>query len=104
MILDKVFHGILDQGAGCLVVYDEPQEDVSSGSSPDNLVKRLEDFTDLRARARTPALQKTYEVTLDTLKHVGNVIDSLYKKVRALLFCPFNSAFGSGADIEPELN
>lgn len=50
MILDKVFHGILDQGAGCLVVYDQPVED------------------------------KTYQVTLDTLKHVGNVIDSLYKK------------------------
>ncbi|KAN0061766.1 26S proteasome regulatory subunit rpn6 [Thecaphora frezii] len=54
MILDKVFHGILDQGAGCLVVYDEPQED------------------------------KIYEVTLETLKHVGNVIDSLYKKANKL--------------------
>lgn len=53
MILDKVFHGILDQGAGCLVVYDQPVED------------------------------KTYQVTLDTLKHVGNVIDSLYKKANA---------------------
>ncbi|SPO25429.1 probable 26S proteasome non-atpase regulatory subunit Rpn6 [Ustilago trichophora] len=54
MILDKVLHGILDQGAGCLVVYDQPVED------------------------------KTYQVTLDTLKHVGNVVDSLYKKANKL--------------------
>lgn len=54
MILDKVFHGILDQGAGCLVVYERETEDL------------------------------TYQVTLDTLKHVGNVVDSLYKKANKL--------------------
>nr|CAG8604301.1 2691_t:CDS:2 [Entrophospora candida] len=47
MILDKVFHGILDQGAGCLIVFDEPPQD------------------------------KTYEAALETLKQMGNVAAKL---------------------------
>ncbi|CAG8463432.1 1366_t:CDS:10 [Funneliformis caledonium] len=54
MILDKVFHGILDQGAGCLIVFDEPSQDL------------------------------TYEATLETLKQMGNVVESLYEKAAKL--------------------
>lgn len=52
MILDRVFFGVLDQGAGCLLVFDEPKED------------------------------ETYTASLDTIKHIGDVVDSLYEKVR----------------------
>ncbi|PWN19911.1 putative 26S proteasome non-atpase regulatory subunit Rpn6 [Microstroma glucosiphilum] len=54
MILDKTLHGILDQGAGCLVVFDEQKQD------------------------------ETYEAALDTLKHVSNVVDSLGQKAARL--------------------
>ncbi|KAJ1750502.1 26S proteasome regulatory subunit rpn6 [Coemansia sp. RSA 989] len=53
MILDKVFYGILDQGNGCLVVFPEPRHD------------------------------STYETTLDTIKSLGNVVESLYTKAAA---------------------
>ena len=54
MILDKVFYGILDQGNGCLIVYDEPEDD------------------------------KTYEASLETFKHIGQVVESLYTKAQKL--------------------
>ena len=29
MILDKVLNGVLDQGNGCVILFDEDEEDVS---------------------------------------------------------------------------
>ncbi|KAL2916464.1 26S proteasome regulatory subunit rpn6 [Polyrhizophydium stewartii] len=54
MILDKVLSGILDQGAGCLEVFEEQSAD------------------------------KTYEATLETIKQVGQVVESLYEKAGQL--------------------
>ncbi|POY74240.1 hypothetical protein BMF94_2678 [Rhodotorula taiwanensis] len=52
MILDKVFNGILDQGAGCLIVFDEPEVD------------------------------KTYDDTLETIGHVSQVVEQLFQRTR----------------------
>jgi 26S proteasome regulatory subunit N6 len=81
MILDQAFHGILDQGNGCLVVFDEPAEDVSVSESLVTFSHTT--FADLLCPL-TLLLQKIYEATLDTLKHVGDVVDSLSKKANKL--------------------
>eukprot|EP00999_Lentomonas_sp_LEN2_P002589 NODE_470_length_1463_cov_100.042665_g437_i0.p1 GENE.NODE_470_length_1463_cov_100.042665_g437_i0~~NODE_470_length_1463_cov_100.042665_g437_i0.p1 ORF type:complete len:429 (-),score=91.20 NODE_470_length_1463_cov_100.042665_g437_i0:53-1339(-) len=54
MILDKKFHGVLDQGAGCLIVFDDAIEDGIYGSS------------------------------LETMNHLGGVVDALFQKSRHL--------------------
>jgi len=54
MILDKKFSGILDQGAGVLVVFDEVDEDL------------------------------TYKNALETISSMGKVVDSLYNKAKKL--------------------
>ncbi|KAF7290527.1 PCI-domain-containing protein [Mycena indigotica] len=50
MILDKVLHGVLDQGRGCLLVYDATEADT------------------------------TYTSAIETLQQVGKVVESLYAK------------------------
>ena len=54
MILDNVFKGILDQGTGCLQVFDDVEVD------------------------------KTYEASLETIKNMGHVVESLYAKAGQL--------------------
>ncbi|KAI9019053.1 PCI domain-containing protein [Hyaloraphidium curvatum] len=55
MILDKALNGILDQGAGCLVIFDDIPSD------------------------------KMYEASIDTVKSMGNVVSSLYEKSSMML-------------------
>lgn len=55
MILDKVIIGVLDQGAGCLIVYDEAERDAG------------------------------YDAALETLEKLSNVVDVLYSNQAAQL-------------------
>ncbi|KAI9816081.1 MAG: 26S proteasome regulatory subunit rpn6 [Thelocarpon impressellum] len=55
MILDKVFVGVLDQGAGCLLVYDEAERDAG------------------------------YDAALQTIEKLGTVVDVLYTNQASLL-------------------
>ncbi|PIK44811.1 putative 26S proteasome non-ATPase regulatory subunit 11-like [Apostichopus japonicus] len=54
MILDKKFHGILDQGAGVLIIFEEPVTD------------------------------QTYEMSLETIQNMGKVVDALFEKTKKL--------------------
>jgi len=58
MILDKKFKGILDAGAGCLIVYED--------QSPDD----------------------TYEQALETLGNMSKVVDALYGKANKIMAPP----------------
>lgn len=54
MILDKKFRGILDQGAGCLIVFDEEEQD------------------------------KVFPYALDTIDNMSHVVESLSSRARTL--------------------
>ena len=55
MILDKVITGVLDQGAGCLIVYDEAERD------------------------------QGYDAALETIEKLSNVVDVLYTNQASML-------------------
>ena len=55
MILDKKFQGTLDQGSGCLEVFDPP--------SPEPI----------------------YPVALDTLESMGRVVDTLFNRAAKIV-------------------
>jgi tetratricopeptide (TPR) repeat protein len=55
MILDKVIIGVLDQGSGCLIVYDETERD------------------------------KAYDAALDTIEKLSNVVEGLYTNQASML-------------------
>lgn len=54
MILDHKFSGILDQGEGVLIIFEDTETD------------------------------KTYEAALETIQSMGKVVDSLYQKAKKL--------------------
>lgn len=54
MILDKKFSGILDQGAGILIIFDEAEIDI------------------------------TYEASIDVLGHFSKVVDALYQRAKQI--------------------
>lgn len=55
MILDKVIIGVLDQGTGCLIIFDEPERDDG------------------------------YDAALETIEKLHNVVDLLYTNQASLL-------------------
>jgi 26S proteasome regulatory subunit N6 len=72
MILDKVLDGVLDQGRGCLILFDRTDSDVRTFLTP------------MLSDTYTLSVQNMYGAAIDTVEQVGKVVESLYAKVRKL--------------------
>ncbi|PPQ92460.1 hypothetical protein CVT25_010080 [Psilocybe cyanescens] len=67
MIVDKVHYGVLDQGRGCLVIYDEPKADISHLFCLPLLLLLL-------------LFLNTCGAAIETLEQISKVVESLYTK------------------------
>lgn len=96
MILDKKFRGILDAGAGCLIIYEDQAADgtYDQARGPTNTrpATTLHDHytptphnhtttpPSCRRHLRRPPLAQA----LETLGNMGRVVDALYDKAQKL--------------------
>ncbi|KAL4896573.1 PCI-domain-containing protein [Aspergillus ambiguus] len=71
MILDKVIIGVLDQGSGCLIVFEETERD------------------------------KAYDAALETVEKLSNVVEELYTNQASLLDAVSPSSLAMNAPIPP---
>jgi hypothetical protein len=94
MVLDKKLNGILDQGAGDLILFDQVETDVRLelmlGRLSATNCRCIDSHFWLSVRlsvsfiSHRVSAQKTYEDALATIKEMGSVVDKLYSRASKL--------------------